>query len=319
VSTAATLLVTHGYAVLFAYVLVSQLGAPLPSGPLLVAAGALAATGRLGLGPAIAIAWIASLSADAAWYALGRARGGTVLRFLCRVSLEPAACVRRTKNAVGRYGARFLLIAKFFPGLGLMVAPIAGQTRMRFLRFFAFDSMGALVWICTYALLGLFLGEWIEKNAHLFQTAARFGLAAVVGVATGLVAIRLMRRRRWRRLLSIARITPTELKGRMDVGEPVYVVDLRDPLLLDDERYSLPGAVHLTPEQLLARKDAIPTDREIVLFCDCPEEASAVLVAVELQRNGLQRVRPLAGGLDGWQLAGYPLECLADDLVVREV
>jgi membrane protein DedA with SNARE-associated domain/rhodanese-related sulfurtransferase len=306
-SSAVTLLVDHGYAVLFAYVLVSQLGAPLPSGPLIMAAGALSATGRIGIGTAVAVVVFASLCADTVWYHLGRARGGGVVRVLCRVSLEPEACVRRTENAIGRYGARFLLVAKFFPGLGLMAAPVAGQTKMRYLRFAALDSTGALVWACTYASLGLFLGEWIERNAQRLQAAARFGVVAVLGAASGLVAIRLIRRRRFRRRLTAARITPFELKSRMDLGEPIYVVDLRHPLLLGAERHSLPGAVHLTPDQVIARKDVIPRDREVVLFCDCPGEASAALVATALHSSGFDRVRPLAGGLEGWRLAGYPL------------
>jgi membrane protein DedA with SNARE-associated domain/rhodanese-related sulfurtransferase len=312
VSTATTLLVGHGYVVLFVYVLVSQLGAPLPSGPLIMAAGALGATGRIGIGAAVAVVVSASLCADTLWYHLGRTRGSRVVRILCRISLEPEACVRTTENAVGRYGAPFLLVAKFVPGLGLMAAPVAGQTRMRYLRFVAFDSTGALLWACTYVSLGLFLGEWIERNGHLFRLAARFAVVAVVGAIFGLLAIRLIRRRRFRRLLATSRITPVELKSRMDLGERIYVVDLRHPALLGTERYSLPGAVHRTPDEVMARRDLMPKDCEIVLFCDCPGEASAALVAMTLQKSGFERVRPLQGGLDGWKHAGYPVARLAE-------
>jgi membrane protein DedA with SNARE-associated domain/rhodanese-related sulfurtransferase len=307
VNTAITLVVDHGYAMLFGYVLVSQLGVPLPSGPIIMAAGALGAAGRIGVGTSVAIVVFASLCADSLWYLLGRTRGSRVVRILCRISLEPEACVRKTENAVGRYGARFLLIAKFFPGFGLMAAPVAGQAKMGYLHFVAFDSAGALIWALTYVLLGLFLGERIERNAYLFQVAARFAAVAVLVAVVGVVVVRLIRRRRFRRLVATARITPAELKTRMDLGEPIYVIDLRHPLLLGAEPHSLPGAVHLTPDQVIARQDVIPKDSEIVLFCDCPGEASAAQVAMTLQRSGFARVRPLQGGLDGWKLAGYPL------------
>jgi membrane protein DedA with SNARE-associated domain/rhodanese-related sulfurtransferase len=307
VSTAMTLVVDHGYAMLFLYVLVSQLGVPLPSGPVMMAAGALGAAGRIGVGNSVAIVVFASLCADSVWYLLGRTRGSRVVRILCRISLEPEACVRKAENAVGRYGTRFLLIAKFFPGLGLMAAPVAGQAKIDYLHFVAFDSAGALIWALTYVSLGLFLGERIERDAYLFQVTARFAAVAVLVAVIGVIAVRLIRRRRFRRLLATARITPTELKTRMDLGEPVYVVDLRHPLLLGAERHSLPGAVHLTPDQVIARQDVIPRDSEIVLFCDCPGEASAAQLAMTLQKSGFARVRPLQGGLDGWKLAGYPL------------
>lgn len=308
-SSVTSLLVDYGYLVLFAYVLLAQLGVPLPCGPLLVTAGALSATGRMKLGLAIAVVALAGVSADSIWYYLGRARGAHVLRALCRISLEPEVCVQRTRSSLTRYGAPFLLVAKFVPGLGLMAAPIAGQTRMTVRRFLGFDAFGVLLWSCTYTSLGFLLGEWFERSARMLRTAAQFGALAVVGALVVLVLIRLVRRRRSR--ARTTRITPVELKGRMDRGEPVFIVDLRP--LDAAERASLPGAVSLTPEQALARKDALPKDREVVLFCDCPDEASAAFVAAALQRDGLSRARPLAGGLDAWRLAGYPVAPLGAD------
>jgi rhodanese-related sulfurtransferase len=100
----------------------------------------------------------------------------------------------------------------------------------------------------------------------------------------------------------------------MDLGEAFYVVDLRHPVVIDAEGSSLPGAVRLTPDQVIARKELIPRDREIVLFCDCPGEASAALVATALQSSGFPRARPLEGGLDGWKQAGYPLARVTESM-----
>jgi membrane protein DedA with SNARE-associated domain/rhodanese-related sulfurtransferase len=307
VSSAVSLLVAHGYVVLFAYVLASQLGAPLPSSPLILAAGALAAKGRIEIGTTIAVVVFACACADTIWYQLGRTQGGKVVRALCRISLEPEACVRQTQKAFGRLGSRFLLVTKFLPGVGLMAAPIAGQTKMPYRLFVAFDTTGAAIWASTYALLGLLLGKGIERNAELLQVAARFGAVAVLGAAIIALGVRLFRRRRFRRLLPTDRIRPAELKSRLDRGDPVYVVDLRNPLLLDAQPESLPGAIHLNTDDVIAGESMIPRDREIVLFCDCPGEASAALVAGVLQKRGFKRARALEGGIDGWRRAGYPV------------
>jgi len=307
-SPAVALLIEHGYAVLFGYVLVSQLGAPLPSPPLLVAAGALAATGRLGMGQALGTVVVACLLADSAWYCVGRTRGGNVVRFLCRISFEPETCVRNAEDGIARYGALFLLGSKFFPGLGLLAAPTAGQSKLPYPSFLAFDASGVVVWAGAYILVGRFLGRTIEHNEHLFHLTARFAVLAFAGAVVALLVGRLVRRSRFRRRFATLRITPAELKRRMDLGEAVYVVDLRHPMNVAADGRSFPGSVHLTPQQVIARREQIPTDRDIVLFCNCPREAAAAQVAVTLRHFGLSHVYPLEGGLDAWQRAGYPVD-----------
>ena len=85
-------LIGHPYAVLFAVVLIEQLGLPLPAVPFLLAAGALAATGHASLLAVAVVAVVAAVVADLAWYTAGRRKGAGVLGLLCRISLEPDAC-----------------------------------------------------------------------------------------------------------------------------------------------------------------------------------------------------------------------------------
>jgi membrane protein DedA with SNARE-associated domain len=86
-------LIQHSYILLFAWVLIEQIGLPVPAVPLLIAAGALAGSGKINLALAMGSAIIAALLADVFWYHLGRYRGGRVLKLLCRISLEPVhAC-----------------------------------------------------------------------------------------------------------------------------------------------------------------------------------------------------------------------------------
>ena len=222
--------------------------------------------------------------------------------------MEPEACVRRTEDGIARYGAPFLLVSKFLPGLGLLAAATAGQSKLGFASFLAFDAAGSLIWAGAYILAGRFLGRTLEYNERFFALAPRFAGAAFVVAALGLLVGRLVRRYRFRRRFATARISPADLRGRMKLGERFYVVDLRHAASAAADGRSFPGSVHLTPEQVVANRDQIPTDRDVVLFCNCPREAAAAQLTVRLREFGFARVYPLEGGLDGWERAGFPLE-----------
>jgi membrane protein DedA with SNARE-associated domain len=162
---AADFLIRHGYAVLFGWVLLEQLGLPIPAAPLLIAAGALARAGKMNLTFAVALAFIAVILADLFWYSLGRYRGGRILKLLCRISLEPDSCVRRTENVFIRHGVRSLLVAKFIPGLNTAAPSLAGVFRMPVRRFLIFDSLGGFFWVVTVTSLGLILSDQLERIA----------------------------------------------------------------------------------------------------------------------------------------------------------
>ena len=152
-------LVKHGYVVLFASVLAQQLGVPLPSTPFIVAAGALAHTGQLSFGASIFVAFSAAMIADLVWFEIGRLRGIRVLQFLCRISLEPDYCVRRTENSFARYGAKTLIVGKIVPGISAVATPMAGVYGLSRSRFLLFDSLGILLWIGTFELLGYLFSD----------------------------------------------------------------------------------------------------------------------------------------------------------------
>ncbi len=144
----------HGYLVLLAWVFAEQGGLPIPSIPLLLAAGALAGTGRLNLFTALFCCLVAALAADTIWYQLGKRNGIKVLQLLCRISLEPDSCVRRTEGLFEKQGARSLLFAKFLPGLNTVATPLAGIFRMKFRKFLLFDALGILLWAGSFLLAG---------------------------------------------------------------------------------------------------------------------------------------------------------------------
>ncbi|HMF51670.1 MAG TPA: DedA family protein, partial [Candidatus Saccharimonadales bacterium] len=224
---AADFLIRHGYAVLFGWVLLEQMGLPIPAAPLLVAAGALARAGKMNLTFAVTLAFIAVILADLFWYSLGRYRGGRILKLLCRISLEPDSCVRRTENLFVRHGVHSLLVAKFAPGLNTAAPSLAGIFRMPLRRFMIFDSLGAFFWVVTVTSLGLIFSEQLE------EIALRWGgwlVAVLAGSLAAYVLWKFIQRRRFLRRLRIARITPKELMDKLTAQENISIVDLRQPM-----------------------------------------------------------------------------------------
>jgi membrane protein DedA with SNARE-associated domain len=257
----------HGYIVLIAWVFAEQIGLPIPSIPILMAAGALSGAGRLSLSAALLFCVLAAMTADAIWFQLGRLRGVQVLRQLCRLSLEPDSCVRRTEAIFSRQGERTLLFSKFLPGLSTVAPPLAGVVHMRLWRFLLFDALGALLWAGTFLSLGYQFSGEIEHLAARAQSAHGWALAIAVGGLAGYIAYKLIRRQRFLRELRIARIGVDELKARVDAGEGLVIVDLRHALDVAADPETIPGAFRIDAEELQRRNDWLPRDREVILFC----------------------------------------------------
>ena len=261
---AADFLIRHGYAVLFGWVLLEQMGLPIPAAPLLIAAGALARAGKMNLTFALALALIAVILADLFWYSLGRYRGGRILKLLCRISLEPDSCVRRTENLFVRHGVHSLLVAKFVPGLNTAAPSLAGIFRMPVRRFMIFDFLGALLWVVSVTSLGLIFSDQLE------QIALRWSgwlVAVLAGSLAAYVLWKFIQRRRFIRRLRIARITPKELMDKLTAQENISIVDLRQPMDIEAFPQMIPGALRIAMEEIEARHGEIPRDRDVVLYC----------------------------------------------------
>jgi membrane protein DedA with SNARE-associated domain/rhodanese-related sulfurtransferase len=302
------ILLVYGYLVLFVWVLVEQLGLPLPAMPVLLAAGALTAQRELSFPLAFAACLAATLISDTSWFFIGRKYGHIVLRLLCKLSLEPTICVRKTQNSFGRRRELTLLFAKFIPGLATLTPPVAGQNGMSYARFILFDGLGASLWFLTLLVVGRLFGDALKRDPTLLNWAGRFSGALLLLGIIGFLIGRVYRRRMVLKNLVAARLEPLELKAQLDAGEPVYIVDLRHPLELLPDPFTLPGALHFSPDALEARHLEIPRDRDIVLFCTCPSEATAAKTAMTLMKLGIERVRPLRGGYDEWKRLGFPLD-----------
>jgi membrane protein DedA with SNARE-associated domain len=255
----------HGYALLFFWVLAEQGALPIPSVPLLVAVGALIRKGSMHAAPAMACCLAGALAADTVWFYFGRTRGKRVLRFICRVSLEPDSCVRQTENAFFKHGLNTLLFAKFVPGLNAVAAPLAGDSGVAPARFLAIDSVGIATWSGAYIGVGYIFSDQVEEALGSVQQLGSGVLILLAGLLAAWIFWKFIQRRRFLRKLEGSRITPEELRDRMDSGEDLYVVDLRTAL--DNDSPSIPGAVRVSLEDIASGTQLIPRDREIILYC----------------------------------------------------
>ncbi|MBI4326485.1 MAG: VTT domain-containing protein [Chloroflexi bacterium] len=302
-----SILLNPGYLVVFVWVLADQGGLPLPSLPVLLAAGALARGGGLNLPAVIFVAALAAFLSDAIWFEIGRGRGGSVLKFVCRTALEPDSCVRRTQDMFSRWGSGSLLMSKFVPGMNVVASPLAGISGLSRLRFLMLNAAGSVLFATLLVSLGYLFSHQLERVLALASTSGNWLLISLISLFSAYLALKYARRERFLRLLRVARISPEELKEKLDAGADVLIVDLRQRLDFQAAPLTLPGAIRLAPEELARRHGEMPRDREIVLYCTCPDEYTSARAALLLKHHGIVRVRPLTGGYDSWRQKNFPL------------
>jgi membrane protein DedA with SNARE-associated domain/rhodanese-related sulfurtransferase len=300
-------IIRHGYLWLFLVALLERIGLPLLVTPVMIAAGAVAGLGDLSLAGIILLTTVAAELGDWLWYELGRNRGSSVLRLLCRISLEPDSCVRRSEDAFGRHTTSALISSKFVPGVGRLAAPVAGLSGMTRERFLVVNGLGSLLWAVCFALVGYIPARKLPIGVLLAEVAG-WVLVALVVAAIGKVVWKYVQRERFIRSLRVSRITVEDLKANLDRGERPFIVDLRHMLEFVVDPRTVPTAVRISPDELPVRNAEIPRDREIVLYCTCPSEATSAKVAMDLKKIGISKVRPLQGGLKAWQDQGYPMD-----------
>jgi len=304
------LIAQYGVLLVFFNVLVTQLGAPLPAVPTLVVAGALAAGGQLPVVGVLLVTVVACLLSDALWYAAGRRYGAGVMRLLCRISLSPDSCVQRSELQFQRWRGQVLLIAKFVPGLATVAPPLVGAMGLPLSRFVFFDGLGSLLWAAVAVGLGYAFAAQIDDLLATIANAGTLALEVLLGLLALYVAARWWQRRHLLRTLRMARITVEELERALKSEPAPVVLDARaEGSRLLDARV-LPGALLLDDRGIDRSVHDIPFDRELVVYCNCPNEVSAARVAKVLIAQGYRRVRPLLGGLEAWDAAGYPVDRL---------
>ena len=304
------LIAQYGLLMVFLNVLVDQAGVPLPAMPALVVAGALAASGKLSIAGILLVALVGCLLCDLLWYWAGRHFGAAVMRTLCRISLSPDSCVRQSEVHFERWGGQMLLIAKFVPGLDAVAPPLMGAMRLPVHVFVLLDGLGSLLWAGVPVGLGYFFAAQVDTLLAALATAGTLAFELVLGLAALYVLRKWWRRRSLLVALRMARISVEELHRAMTDGRAPVVVDVRSKTSRRLDRRIVPGALLLELDHVGHALHDVPLDQELVIYCNCPNEASSASAVKALMARGYRHVRPLKGGLDAWGAAGYAVQRL---------
>lgn len=293
------LIAVYGLLVVFVSVFLDQGGIPVPAYPPIIVTAALAVDQGKSVWPIVVVAALAAVMADWLWYVGGRRLGAKLLRLMCRLSLSPDSCVLMTRGIYGRWGAPSLIVAKFVPGFAAVATTLAGETGTRPGRFLLYDGIGALLWAGLAVALGAIFHEAVNSVLERLEDLGRFALPVIAVLIVAFVLWKLWRRQRFLHQLRMARITPMELRELIDGGTSPLILDVRP----EPQRALtgwIPGAVFV---RTLGETALTPHD-EVIVYCDCPNEASAAVLARALNKRGFKRVRPLAGGFEAWKSDG---------------
>ena len=261
------LLLRHGYLLVFVYVFAVALGAPLPADPLILVMGAMVGNHDYRFIPVLLSAVIAALIGDTVWYQLGRYKGSSVLAFLCKLSLEPDTCVRKTESTFAKRGAGALILAKFVPGMSLVSVALAGVSRLSYWRFLLADAVGCILWAVAYLSIGRIFHRQVDSVISALGLFGRRATLTVLALVTLYISTKYLQRWRFIRKLRVNRVTPEEAYALLESGEPVTIVDLRHPAEIERERMKIAGARILRPDELRSRSHEIPEEQQIILYC----------------------------------------------------
>jgi len=231
-------LMGYGGPVLFAVVFAEQAGLPMPAAPWLLAAGALSASGKLNPVLAVGLTALAAVMADSLWFYVGRRGGPRVLRLFCRLSLSRSSCVGRTKGLFARHGLQALVAAKFLPGLGAVMPPLAGAMGMSTSRFLLFDGLGALSYGTFYVAAGFLFRDQLRQALGVLNHFGFSALLLVLVLVTGYVAFKYARR------LMSRRHSAGRGEGTASTGKAEAVVEKPSAIM---------GGAHFSPASLPAQ------------------------------------------------------------------
>jgi membrane protein DedA with SNARE-associated domain/rhodanese-related sulfurtransferase len=293
------LIQSYGVFLVFATVLIEQIGMPIPAFPVLIVAGALAVQGQVSWPVVLAVSLAACLISDYFWFRAGRFYGKRILKLLCKISLSPDYCVSQTEDNFNRYGPKSLVVAKFIPGFNTIAPPLAGAMGTSTARFLAFSVAGGLLWSGVGIGIGAYFHTSVDQVLDVFETMGSTALSVLAGLLVLFVLFKYVERRRFQQGLQVERISMDELKELIEGGQDPVIIDARSVTAQKLDQ-AIPGALIYNacePGQLM---DSLDKDRHIVVYCSCPNDVTAAQVAKELLAKGFHRARPLKGGLDAW-------------------
>lgn len=294
---------TYGLWVVFISVLLDQGGLPTPSYAPMIVTAALATQAGEPLWPILLVGSVAALVADVTWFAGGRRYGAQLLRLMCRISLSPDSCVGTTRRIYEKFGAPSLMLAKYIPGFAAVSTTLAGQAGTSWTRFLIFDFLGAVLWVSGALILGATFHEAVGALLNTLEDLGHLAVALLLLALLLFVAYKLWQRHRFLREIRMTRISSDELRAEMQSMPGLMLIDVRSAESRARSGW-IAGSISVRDVSELK----IDPDSAIVVYCDCPNDASAAVVARKLKAMGFKHVRPLAGGISAWQSRGFPVE-----------
>lgn len=301
-------LAQHGYALLAAIVFLEAIGIPVPAALALLIAGGAAAQGMLQTQYVLIIALSAMLGGDTLMFLLGRYTGWWLLGILCRISLNPEACILRSADSFYRRGRKLLVIAKFIPGINTMAPPLAGSMNMRFFTFLRLDLAGAVLYLGSYFIVGYIFSGALDVVTRGYDSAGRAVGWVVVALVVGYLLFRAVLWARGHASSVVPLAGPLAAARQMAAGAAVY--DVRSHGYFDPKATRIQGSRRLDPNALRQSKD-LPASGTVFVYCTCARQATSARVARELQimQEGKSvLITVIEGGLRAWVKAGLPVE-----------
>jgi membrane protein DedA with SNARE-associated domain len=308
----ATAVAQHGYSILFAIVFMEAIGIPVPAALGLLIAGGAAARGTLAPFNCIAFALSAMLLGDTLMYLLGKYTGWWLLGVLCRISLNPEACILQSADSFYKRGRALLVIAKFLPGINTMAPPLSGSMSMPPFQFFSLDFAGAMLYTGVWFGSGFLFSGFLTAITRGYSA---FGNVVSWAIGAGLILWIGNRVRLW---AGIRKQRPVRMIKASELAESagnVMVLDVRSHGYYEKDTRRIHGSARLEPNALNEQVAGLPKDKEIVLYCTCVREATSSQVARALEDQGL-KVSVLEGGFRAWKKAGLPVEIVPDNEVI---
>ena len=313
-----SLIVHHGYLVISLVVFAEAIGVPVPGAVALVAGGAAVASGRL-YGPTVAVAAVvAMLLADSLLYALGKHTGWTILKFLCRISVDPETCVLSAAESFYKRGRPTLLVAKFIPGVSTMAAPLAGSMRMPYFQFLGLDFLGACLYALAYGAVGFVFRDFIAQIVDGFRAAGHAVEVVIIIAVFAFVAYRgsLFWKHRGDRVVPRVQVAALAAKLQAEGPGKILLADVRSHGYYSAGAVRIPGAIRIEPNNLSTEIKKFPRNKDMYLYCTCRSEATSASVAHLLRNDGFNAF-VIVGGLAAWRRAGNPLEPVPQTDVVH--
>ena len=305
-----SLVLNYGLALVFASAFIEQLGLPIPSYPVLLVAGAMSFAGGDPIFLIVIIGTLGVVLGDLVVYVAGMRFGRRALSVVCKLSFARDDCVRRTEDRFAHYGPWALLFVKFLPGFALVLILLSGVTRLAIPLFLTLDGVGALAYVALPVALGAIFHGAIDSALTAITRWGEYGTALVVGLLLVYLIYRVVDRQLFIRQLRMARISVEELAGLIDTGQSPVIFDVRSSEARQREGI-IPNSIGARADEISLVAAQYARDVEIIVYCSCPNEASAAVAARHLKRAGFKHIRPLLGGIDAWAKTGRPIQLVA--------